>query len=382
MNTQKPKTIFLIAGRTGGPYFPLSWVDKNFKNFDKVYIGVKNSFEEAISKRQSQKIEFLPEAKLAIFSFKNLPPSQLLILGLDTFKSIFLLLVSTFKSIFLVLKYSPVFIYTTGSFLAVPIILAVWVTNFFGSTKTKIIVHQQDPLPGLSNKFAVRFGHLTTVVCRYTQDNFKQFAKASLIPNPILVSKYSYTRAKALQILAKENQQLSDFIRSHKEAKNKILLVFGGGSGSQKINNWLYHNLPALTKKFAVVHLTGVLNTQDFAHTNQLKYFKLRGLFESMPCMLAIADLVICRSGLASISELLFLAKPAFLVPLKDSHQELNAKIFADKFVGLKEDRVDLWVDTIFENYPKFFDAVKHQDPKQIQQKLQEYYLAINKIIL
>jgi UDP:flavonoid glycosyltransferase YjiC (YdhE family) len=59
-----------------------------------------------------------------------------------------------------------------------------------------------------------------------------------------------------------------------------------------------------------------------------------------MPCQMAAADLVICRAGAMTISELALMGKAAILIPspnVTDNHQYLNAKVLAD--AGIELDR-------------------------------------------
>ena len=90
--------IFLLAGRTGGPFLPLPWYSQNL-DLKPIYIGVKNSFEEKYCQDNSLSIEFLPEVKLSIVSFKKQKPSELLKNLLELAGVAFKLLFSVLKSI-------------------------------------------------------------------------------------------------------------------------------------------------------------------------------------------------------------------------------------------------------------------------------------------
>jgi UDP-N-acetylglucosamine:LPS N-acetylglucosamine transferase len=92
---------------------------------------------------------------------------------------------------------------------------------------------------------------------------------------------------------------------------------------------------------------------------------------------LSLSDLVICRAGLASITELEYLSKPAFLVPLPDSHQELNAELVKIKFGILQQKNISGWLSQIKTEYAKIATKQNFSSQLQIQQKLQNYYQKI-----
>lgn len=200
--------------------------------------------------------------------------------------------------------------------------------------------------------------------------------------------------------------------------KLPILLIFGGGSGSLFINNWVWENLQVLTENFRVIHLTGLLqnekkiseeafqsnlkndstkqNTQNLHSKIDSKKFNLSetskngkeisnylsipSLLEEMPMILKLCDLVICRAGLSSISELLYLNKPSFLVPIPYSHQEINAKVVVEFFQILEQKNSQIWLEGIL-NYKQIFAKIKYPESLQIQAKLNDYYQKVYRII-
>lgn len=522
--TKKIKTIFLLAGRTGGPIMPLlatfrgileieklenqnkeeiksknllenseqcnlaencqntelensqnNLKDKKFdqkSQFEGVIIGVKNGFEEKLATRENLKLEFLPEAKLELLSFtirfekvenwqQNLSQISEFLLGIWKFIGmIFLLLVSFFRAFWLIWKYRPAAILSSGSFLAIPILWSTHLCNLvnfkniFGQ-KILIITHQQDPIPGLASKLTFGLGVIQTCVFDYSK-KWKKFQKATIIPNPLDFTKFentpkvgnlelvdflglNYSQNNKNQDENKQNlilklQNNSYNLNKIKTNANKIpqkinnleelefqkinnqkfplFLIFGGGSGSEFINNWVLQNLAELTQNFRILHLSGIHIEQNcqknqskteinpdytsknhqnqnshlsslakFSNTNESNYFQIPSLLTEMPIALKSADLVMCRSGLGSISELLYFSKPAFLVPLENSHQEKNAEIVGQYFAILKQKNSDNWLETILQNYPQKFTNINYPNPHQTQEKLTKYYQKIYELI-
>ena len=399
-------TIFLLAGRTGGPLIPLLALSKSLPEFNPVIIGVKNGFETKLAQQQKFEIKYLPEAKLNLLSFKNQNLSQIILGILDLIKTLFLLGFSFCQCIYLLLKYKPKGVLSSGSFLAVPMIFAAAILKFFRLISTKIIIHQQDPLPGLANKLTIGFADLKSCVFEYTKINFNKFKDCQIIPNPIDTQKFDQAKIESI-----ENEQLREFFLvqtallveesaaiplevfkkivsdqkpprqdldpSTKSIINKpIFLIFGGGSGAKVINDWVSSNLDQLLEHFRIIHLTGILQeespmplaedstkevwqklsskiTPELSELDPVSksikkdYLSLPSLIQDMPAALKFSDVILCRAGLGSITELQYLNKTAFLVPIPNSHQELNAELMKDRFTILEQANISDWINVI-----------------------------------
>lgn len=368
MLDKSKENIFLVAGRTGGPYFPIPKIISVLNDCNPIIIGVKNSFEQRICETEDLQLILLPEAKLNILSFSKTSLINKINGFFDLIWNILKLKVSFSICIYQILKFQPKVIYSTGSFLAVPMFLAAKCTNILRLTNAKLVVHQQDPLVGLSNRICVKMADLKSCVFEYTQQNFLSFNKdAFLIHNPILESKFESN-------VDWKNQELRNFITNSKKQK---LLIFGGGSGAKFINEWTLQNLNTLTDIFDIVHLTGILQKDVKEMTSMNNYFSIDAVFEDMPQLLSTVDFVLCRAGLGTISELEYLYKKAFLVPIPDSHQELNAELVKNKFVILEQKNSEGWLSDIL-NKDKFNDK-SFDRGKKLQDD--EYYSKLKNLI-
>lgn len=366
--------IFLIAGRTGGPFFPLPTIAKNLNDYTPIYVGVKGGFEQITLQKTTTKLEFLPDIRLTILTFKKERLSETIANYFKFLLSILKFIFAVLKSLFLVLKYRPKLIFTTGSFLAIPIILIIRLTNFLRITKAKIVVHQQDPEPGLSNKFAVKFSHKTSCVFEYTTKNYPDFKTAEIIPNPIDLNLYNFDTETEF-----EGKLLNNFFNS--KAKKPVLLIFGGGSGSEDINVWTIKNIKQLLQNFRIIHLTGILQTKKLEQIDSPDYLSLEIVTTEMKLLLFKVDLVLCRAGLGSITELLLLKKPAFIVPLPHTHQELNAELSSKYFQVLHQKDRPTWLAQILKTYPDKFTKIKFPNPELTKQKLENYFKEIKALL-
>lgn len=391
---EQTKNVFYICGLTGGPFFPMPAIMAKLVNTKPILIGVKNSYEEQVSIEFDLPLLILPITKLDILSFRKKSYFDFVRGVFGIILTMFLLMYSCIKSAYYLIKFQPVAIYSTGSFLTVPMVFISNIFNKLGITKTFIVIHQQDPKPGIANQFSSRFADLISCVFEYTIDNYPSFKDAWLIPNPIMKSKYkSYGtwKLKNLQnFVQKQNLNLDiepifssknthsqkvDLAKKRSTKLNPLLLIFGGGSGSRVINYWVNINLTKLNKYFRIIHLTGSLQDKEFANFETENSLRLESVFEDMPKLLSSVDLVICRAGLGSISELLMLQKPAYIVPIKDSHQELNAEVVKDKFYVLDQDYTKDWIDQILQSYPAYFEKIKYKT--ESKQELSRYFVKL-----
>ncbi len=117
------------------------------------------------------------------------------------------------------------------------------------------------------------------------------------------------------------------------------LLVFGGSRGARSINHAMVAALPMLfaeKRPPRIVHQTGPdeLDAISEAYVRDAKGdFEVRAFLDDMPARLAAADLVLCRAGATTLSELAAAGRPAILVPYPhaaDDHQRLNAEAVRD----------------------------------------------------
>lgn len=118
------------------------------------------------------------------------------------------------------------------------------------------------------------------------------------------------------------------------DKNKKVLLIIGGSSGAQTLNNAMMLMFPALAcfaSSWQIVHITGKYNYQQVraAYTNATVEHKIVDYYNNMADLYAASDLLIGRAGGVSIAEYAASGLPAICLPYphhKDNHQYLNAK--------------------------------------------------------
>lgn len=187
--------------------------------------------------------------------------------------------------------FQPDLVFSKGGYVALPVV--------FAAKKLGIpcLAHESDFSPGLANKLSAKKCKAVLTAFPETAKRFKNGKYGGApIRRSILSAKASASR-KALGI--------------PKEAK--VLLVFGGGSGSKSVNEALRAALSSLTKSYFVLHVCGNGNVVE----SNLKNYRQFEFVADMGTMYACADLVISRAGAGAVFELLALKKPSILIPLE-----------------------------------------------------------------
>ena len=95
----------------------------------------------------------------------------------------------------------------------------------------------------------------------------------------------------------------------------KVLVVVGGSLGAEAINQVVHASIDRLAQEFVVIHVCGKGNVK--AHLGSVKnYYQFEYINEQWGDVIALADVVVSRSGANALFELLSLRKPNILIPL------------------------------------------------------------------
>lgn len=293
-----PKIIF-TGGGTAGHVTPNLALIERFKqaNWEIFYLGSKNGIERQLIEAAGVKYYPIFTGKLRrYFSWEN-------------FSDLFKIMLGICQAFLLCHQLKPRVIFSKGGFVAFPAVIGAW------SNRIPVISHESDVTPGLANKLIFPFAAKLCVTFDETKKYFKDQKKIVVTGTPI--------RENLLHGDAQRGREICGFT-----SNKKIILVFGGSLGAEKINQTIRILLPNLLAEFQIAHLCGegkIDNRCSYAGYKQFTY-----LNEDFGHVLACADLVISRAGANTIYELLALHKPNILIPLGTTYsrgdQITNAK--------------------------------------------------------
>lgn len=131
----------------------------------------------------------------------------------------------------------------------------------------------------------------------------------------------------------------------------ETLLVMGGSQGARRMNLAVWGALDQLCERYReVIHLTGVQGEVEAARHARDRYRPI-SFSDDMPSLLAEADLVVCRAGVGTISEVTAVGLAAVLVPgtFGGGHQERNADDLVEAGAAVKLRDPDLTPGSLIE---------------------------------
>ncbi len=303
------KTIMIMAGGTGGHVFPGIALAKNLtdKGIKVVWLGTLGGMEKHWVEQEK-----IPFYKISI---KGLRGNGLI----GWLKAPVNVVRAWWQARKIMKSIQPDLVLGMGGFVCGPGGIAA------KSLKISLVLHEQNAIPGLTNKLLA------------------PFAKQVLTAFP----QKKITGEKVLQVGNPIRLGLEDLPKVQAQAPFKIL-VLGGSRGALALNEKIPQALALLpiSKRPEIIHQTGkekLQQTKEFYLTAEVKA-QVVPFIDDMVAAYSQADLVICRAGALTISELIAAARPAIMIPFPyaaDDHQTANAKVL----VGLQGGEIALQKD-------------------------------------
>ncbi|XBC39416.1 MAG: undecaprenyldiphospho-muramoylpentapeptide beta-N-acetylglucosaminyltransferase [Buchnera aphidicola (Nurudea shiraii)] len=288
----KKKTIIIIAGGTCGHIFPGLIIAKKLiqKNWNVFWLGTRNRLESIIIPKNKIPIQFIDidSIKKKFFSL---------------IKFSFQVLRACYQSRCIIKCIKPNIILGMGGYISIPggIISTLYRIPF--------LIHEQNRVAGLSNKFLSKLSTKTMQAFPGTISN------AQTVGNPL-------------------RKEIINFSHSKNRFKNRTgplrILVLGGSQGAQIFNSTLPEIAFSLKNKIIIWHQVGKNNkVETLRNYKKFKIFpyKLNSFIKNIEKAYSWADMVICRSGAITVSEIEYIGLPAIFIPYphKDKHQYWNA---------------------------------------------------------
>lgn len=307
----KSSNIVVSGGKTGGHIYPalaIADILKSEYNVLPHYIGANNGMESKILKNESipfYGIAFAP--LIGISGFKKI-------------KSLFINLKGFFSSFILLKKIKPKLIIGTGGFVAGPVLSAAFILRI------PIIIHEQNVVPGFTNKILARISKEIWITFNESSKYFPSNKRKVLTGMPLRNNFQKLDKEKSKEYFGIEKDQ-------------KVLLIAGGSQGSKLINQAvrsIYKNI-ITDLDLTIIHITGpkyysdITNSLDSEELELVKNGKLifKDYISEMELALNAADITISRAGASFICELIATKSFSILIPIKNSagnHQLKNAK--------------------------------------------------------
>ena len=220
-------------------------------------------------------------------------------------------------------QFKPDIVIGTGGYVCGPVVMAAVIN------KTPTLIHEQNALPGITNKILSRFVTHVAVTFEDSIARFPRKTRIHLTGLPVRPEIFTVDKEQA-------------YNRLKLQSNKPVLLVFGGSRGARKINTAMLEMLKNPHNPFQIVHVTGKGEYQRYLQSTRDSGIPLDNsgninvipYLYNMPDALTVADLVICRAGAATLAELTALGLPSILIPYPyaaENHQEYNALALAER---------------------------------------------------
>ena len=300
--------VIVSAGGTGGHIYPALSIIKEIKekdpNSEVLYIGTTDRMESEIVPKMN-----IPYKGVNVIGLKK---------DLSIFKAIALLLKGIGKCKKIIKEFNPDVVIGVGGYITVPVILAAY------KLKIKTIIHEQNSIPGKSNKLLSCYVDKIMVSLPGSIKYFKDNNKVVLTGNPRCEEAY----------YAKKTDK--DIYKLNKN--KKLVLIVMGSLGSESITKSLIDIVPKFKDKNYEVMIISGKDKYDSFSKNLPNNVKVLPYMDNMVDFLKNVDVMVTRAGASTIAEILGVNIPSILVPspyVANNHQFYNAKELLDNSAAL-----------------------------------------------
>lgn len=310
------KYLFTCGG-TAGHINPAIAVASRLKNWDNeceiLFIGAEGKMEMELVPREGYEIRGI--------QITNISREKSLAGIKHNLKTIKNVLASSAAAKKIIAEFQPDVVIGTGGYVCFPVIEAAHRMNI------PTVIHESNAHPGLTTRLLSRMVDRVLVGLEGCAQAYPDPKRVIVTGTPVRGTFRQYTPAEAKQALGLKTDE-------------KLVLSVWGSLGAGHMNEIMLSLIPLKKKNaadFHLIHVTGKRYYQSFMERlkasvpDYAQYgVEIREYLHDMPCVMTAADLVMCRAGASTLSELSYMGKPSLLVPspnVVENHQEKNARV-------------------------------------------------------
>jgi len=308
----KIKYLFAAGGTAGhiNPAIAIAGAIRDIEhNSEILFVGNENSMEQRLVPLAG--FEF---KSIKISGFKRSFSPKAAIENIKTIKRIF---TSSIQSKKIIREFKPDICIGTGGYVSGPVVRT--------AVKMKIpaVIHEQNAYPGVTTKMLSKSVKAVMLAIEEAKNHLKSSCNFIVTGNPVRKEVISSSKENARAILNLDSRP--------------VILSYGGSLGARRINEVMASLISrsGMDNQYQHIHAYGQygkwfpdLVLQKGTDISMCGNLDVREYINDMPVCLAAADLVICRAGAITISELQVTHKPAILIPspnVAENHQYHNA---------------------------------------------------------
>ncbi|MBM7659455.1 UDP-N-acetylglucosamine--N-acetylmuramyl-(pentapeptide) pyrophosphoryl-undecaprenol N-acetylglucosamine transferase [Bacillus mesophilus] len=297
--------VLISGGGTGGHIYPALALIKEIKKQEPsasfLYMGTELGLENKIISQE----EDIPFKAIHITGFKRK-------VSIENIKTIYRFLKGVHESKKVIKSFRPDIVIGTGGYVCGPVVYAA------AKLKVPTVIHEQNSVPGLTNKFLSRYVD-QIAICFKEALPFFPSNKVKLTGNP-----------RASEVI--QNQGVDKEMLGLNPNKKTVLIV-GGSRGARPINDTCIAALPQFKQqKYEVLYITGEIHydkvKEEIEREGNPTNIIVKPFLHNMPDYLQNVDLIVARAGATTLAEITALGVPSILIPspyVTNNHQEKNA---------------------------------------------------------
>ncbi len=301
--------IVLTGGGTGGHIYPALAIArhclKRNPSCEFLYIGSERGLEKDIVPREGFRFE---SVKITGFRRK---------LSFENVRTIMRFWKAVSRSKKLLQQFQPDVVIGTGGYVCGPVIYAA------AKLGLPTLLHEQNALPGLTNRFLSTRASLVAVSFPDNEAAFPKAKRVVYTGNPRATEVASADAAAGMKSLG-----LS--------ADTKLVVVVGGSGGAKSINHSMIE-MAGRVRELPGTHFLFITGKSYYDGTAS-RIAELEDMpdnltvvpyIERLPDILAATSLIVTRSGASSMAEITALGIPSIQIPspyVTNNHQEANAR--------------------------------------------------------
>lgn len=355
--------VIVAAGGTGGHIYPaiaiINKIKENVENVEFLYIGTTDRMEKDIIPKLGIRFEGIPMSGL---NRKNI---------FSNFSVCKKFLNAIKRSKELIKEFQPDIVIGAGGYITAPVLYAAHKLHI------PTLIHEQNSIPGLSNKFISKF---SDSICVSLPNSLELFPK----------EKVHYTgnpRSEEIMKVDKMSREEIGF-----SSDKKLVIVVMGSLGSTTMTERIKELIPSFNNKdYQVLIITGKNYYDNYKDIETSDNVKIVPFMDNLINLMKDSDLMVSRAGASTIAEITAIGLPAILVPspyVTNNHQYKNAKELEDRgaCVIVKEEEfssktIITEIEKLLDNEEYYNEMSKHSRELGIDDSATRIYEEIKKLV-
>ena len=336
--------VIVVAGGTGGHIYPALAIINKIKEKEKkvefLYIGTSDRMEKDIIPKLGIKFIGIDMEGL---NRKNIFSNVQVIRKFNK---------AVTKAKEIIKEFKPDVVIGAGGYITAPVLYAAH------KLKIPTLIHEQNSIPGISNKFISNF---SDKICVSLPNSLNLFPsdKTVYTGNP---------RSEEIKNVKKKPKSSLGFNQD-----KKLVIVVMGSLGSTTMTKKIKELIPGFNNKaYQVLVITGKKYFDEYKDINVSENVKIVPYMDDLINVMKDSDLIVSRAGASTIAEITAIGLPAILVPspyVTNNHQYKNAKELEDRGACIIVTEDDFSKDKIIHEIDKIFDNKDAYDKMIINSK-------------